>query len=75
MGPPQTAEYVGVPELTLTAWRAKGAGPPVYKVGRHVKSTPGFSSGGGHGLPLPKKSNALGRGRPTRKGETSVSAA
>jgi excisionase family DNA binding protein len=37
MTPDQAAGYLGVPVLTLTAWRAKRIGPRFYRVGRHVR--------------------------------------
>ena len=32
-----SAEYAGVPEKTVRAWRYRKTGPPGYKVGRHVR--------------------------------------
>jgi excisionase family DNA binding protein len=37
MSPEQAAGYLGVPVLTLTAWRSKRIGPRFYRVGRHVR--------------------------------------
>ena len=35
--PKQVAEYLQVPERTLTIWRYKGTGPRYASVGRHVR--------------------------------------
>jgi Helix-turn-helix domain len=35
--PPAVAEYLGVPQATLTQWRYLGKGPRWRKVGRHVR--------------------------------------
>jgi predicted site-specific integrase-resolvase len=32
-----TAAYVGVPVESLRKWRSAGTGPPVAKVGRHLR--------------------------------------
>ncbi|MGB3763655.1 MAG: helix-turn-helix domain-containing protein [Ornithinimicrobium sp.] len=34
------SQYLGVPVDTLYAWRTKGAGPPAFKVGRHLRYDP-----------------------------------
>ena len=31
------SRYLGVPVQTLYDWRLKGTGPPVFKVGRHLR--------------------------------------
>lgn len=33
----EVAEYVGVPETTITAWRYKGVGPAYIRVGKYVR--------------------------------------
>jgi excisionase family DNA binding protein len=33
----EVAEYLGVPESTIYAWRSKGIGPVGFRVGRHVR--------------------------------------
>ena len=33
----QLAGYLGVPVATLYAWRHQGAGPPGFRVGKHVR--------------------------------------
>ena len=33
----QLADYLGVPVATLYAWRHEGAGPPGFRVGKHVR--------------------------------------
>lgn len=35
--PGGTAEYLDVPEATLTAWRYRGVGPKYSRVGKHVR--------------------------------------
>ncbi|SEC95136.1 DNA binding domain-containing protein, excisionase family [Amycolatopsis tolypomycina] len=35
--PSQLAEYLGIPEATLSQWRARGKGPKWTRVGRHVR--------------------------------------
>jgi excisionase family DNA binding protein len=35
--PPEVAEYLGVPEKTLTQWRYLGKGPKYASVGRHIR--------------------------------------
>jgi hypothetical protein len=35
--PSDVADYLGVPEATLTQWRYLSKGPPWRKVGRHVR--------------------------------------
>jgi hypothetical protein len=37
VGPAPVAEYLDVPEKTLTQWRYLGKGPRWSKVGRHVR--------------------------------------
>ena len=37
MTPPEVADYLKVPVLTLQTWRAKRKGPRVYRVGKHVR--------------------------------------
>lgn len=34
------AEFLGVPEETLYAWRKRGTGPKGIRVGRYVRYTP-----------------------------------
>jgi hypothetical protein len=34
------AEFLGVPAGTLQRWRYERVGPPVFKVGRHVRYDP-----------------------------------
>ena len=29
--------YLGIPKKTIYEWRRLGAGPPAYKVGRHLR--------------------------------------
>lgn len=36
----EAAEFLGVPVQTLYAWRTTGKGPPVAKVGRHLRYRP-----------------------------------
>ena len=33
----ELARYLAVPPKTLYAWRTRGAGPPGFRVGRHVR--------------------------------------
>lgn len=33
----QLAEYLAVPVATLYTWRHEGAGPPGFRVGKHVR--------------------------------------
>lgn len=35
--PLEVAEYLGVPERTLTQWRYLGKGPKFIPVGRHIR--------------------------------------
>lgn len=35
--PAEVADYLQVPERTLTQWRYQRKGPPYLKVGRHVR--------------------------------------
>jgi len=35
--PRAVAEYYGLPEKTLAAWRSQGKGPTYRKYGRHVR--------------------------------------
>jgi excisionase family DNA binding protein len=35
-----TAAYLGVPVKTLYQWKWRGEGPPVRKVGRHLRYDP-----------------------------------
>lgn len=37
VGAPEVAQYLGVPVATLANWRHRNAGPPNYRVGRHVR--------------------------------------
>lgn len=37
VGAREVADYLGVPAATLANWRHRNAGPPSYRVGRHVK--------------------------------------
>lgn len=37
MSPEELAAYFGVPVASVYGWRYKGAGPPAFKVGRHVR--------------------------------------
>jgi predicted DNA-binding transcriptional regulator AlpA len=34
------SEFLGVPVATIYHWRSIGAGPPGYRVGRHVRYDP-----------------------------------
>lgn len=36
----QTADYLGVPAQTLSAWRLNGRGPRAFKVGRYLRYDP-----------------------------------
>lgn len=38
--PHDVAEFLGVPVGTLQRWRYERVGPPVFKVGRHVRYDP-----------------------------------
>jgi hypothetical protein len=38
--PADVAEFLGVPAGTLQRWRYERVGPPVFKVGRHVRYDP-----------------------------------
>ena len=31
------SEFLNVPERTIYAWRARGEGPPAYRVGKHLR--------------------------------------
>lgn len=42
----QLADYLGVPVATLYAWRHEGAGPPGFRVGKHVDTDPATSNSG-----------------------------
>ncbi len=33
----ELSEMLGVPVSTIYGWRCRGAGPPGYRVGRHVR--------------------------------------
>lgn len=35
--PKEVAQYLGIPEATLTAWRYHRTGPAFLRVGRHVR--------------------------------------
>jgi excisionase family DNA binding protein len=37
LSPKEVAEYLGVPVVTLYAWRHRGAGPTASRVGRHLR--------------------------------------
>jgi excisionase family DNA binding protein len=37
MTPQETATFLAVPVLTLTAWRQKRKGPRSFRVGKHVR--------------------------------------
>jgi DNA-binding transcriptional MerR regulator len=32
--------YLGIPVATIRGWRAKGYGPPVRKIGKHLRYDP-----------------------------------
>ena len=32
--------YLGIPVATIRGWRAKGCGPPVRKIGKHLRYDP-----------------------------------
>jgi predicted DNA-binding transcriptional regulator AlpA len=36
----ETAAYLGVPVKTLYQWKWRGEGPPVRKIGRHLRYVP-----------------------------------
>ena len=38
---PEVAEILRVPVNTLRWWRQRGAGPPFFKIGRHLVTTIG----------------------------------
>jgi excisionase family DNA binding protein len=37
LSPKGLAEYFDVPVRTIYAWRYRGEGPPIFKVGRHIR--------------------------------------
>ncbi|GEL19590.1 helix-turn-helix domain-containing protein [Pseudonocardia asaccharolytica] len=37
---PDLAHYLGVPVKTLYQWKWRGEGPPVRKIGRHLRYDP-----------------------------------
>ena len=39
-GPKDVAEYLGIPVQTIYQWRTRGYGPPVRRVGKHVRFLP-----------------------------------
>ena len=38
--PTQTSVFLGIPVSTLYQWRRRGYGPPVIRVGRHLRYEP-----------------------------------
>ncbi len=36
----QAAEFLNVPISTLHYWRGRSMGPPVFKIGRHLRYSP-----------------------------------
>jgi excisionase family DNA binding protein len=41
MSPDELADFLGVPLATIYRWRSRGEGPSGFKVGRHVRYSPG----------------------------------
>ncbi len=39
-GPEQVSEYLGVPVPTLYQWKRSGYGPPVRRIGKHLRYSP-----------------------------------
>jgi excisionase family DNA binding protein len=39
-GVDEVSDYLGVPVKTLYQWKWRGEGPPVRKVGRHLRYVP-----------------------------------
>ncbi len=37
IGPPELAEFLGIPEHTLAQWRYLRLGPAWHRIGRHVR--------------------------------------
>jgi excisionase family DNA binding protein len=37
MSPKALSEYLGIPLGTIYQWRYRGLGPPVHRVGRHLR--------------------------------------
>lgn len=37
MTPQDVATFLAMPEATLQTWRARGTGPRVFRVGKHVR--------------------------------------
>lgn len=37
LSPRELSRYLGIPEGTLSQWRAKGTGPKRIRLGRHVR--------------------------------------
>lgn len=37
MTPQEVADFLGMPVATLRKWRSTGTGPPIYRLGKHVR--------------------------------------